>query len=91
MYSHRHAYFPVSLSLGSFVCRVLVDENKRLGPSLITYISLESFPQSISDLLGNNRTRIRKIMSNQIDDKDDDLSANVVEPDENEWRKFMDE
>jgi hypothetical protein len=30
-------------------------------------------------------------MSNQMDDKDDDLSVNVVEPDENEWRKFVDE
>ena len=30
-------------------------------------------------------------MSNQIDDKDDDFSANVVEPDENEWRKYIDE
>lgn len=30
-------------------------------------------------------------MSNQIDDKDDDLSANVVEPDENTWRNFIDQ
>ncbi|CAF5225830.1 unnamed protein product, partial [Rotaria magnacalcarata] len=30
-------------------------------------------------------------MSNQNDDKDDDLSINVVEPDENEWKKFIDE
>lgn len=30
-------------------------------------------------------------MSNQVDDRDDDLGANVVEPDENEWRKFVDE
>ena len=29
-------------------------------------------------------------MSNQIDDKDEDLT-NVVEPDENEWRKLVDE
>jgi hypothetical protein len=30
-------------------------------------------------------------MTNQIDDKDDDLLTNVVEPDENEWKKFFDE
>jgi len=30
-------------------------------------------------------------MTNQIDDKDDDLLTNVVEPDENEWKKFVDE
>ena len=30
-------------------------------------------------------------MSNQIDDKDDDSSVNVPEPDENEWRKYIDE
>lgn len=30
-------------------------------------------------------------MSNQIDDKDDDVSTNYVEPDENEWRKLFDE
>jgi hypothetical protein len=29
-------------------------------------------------------------MTNQIDDKDDDL-VNVVEPDENEWKKLVDE
>lgn len=32
-----------------------------------------------------------KTMTNQNDDKDDDFSANVVEPDENEWRKYIDE
>ena len=26
-----------------------------------------------------------------MDDKDDDLGANTVEPDENEWRKLVDE
>ena len=30
-------------------------------------------------------------MTNQNDDKDDDFSTNVVEPDENEWRKYIDE
>jgi hypothetical protein len=30
-------------------------------------------------------------MTNQNDDKDDDFAANVVEPDENEWRKYIDE
>jgi hypothetical protein len=30
-------------------------------------------------------------MNNQIDDRDDDSSVNVVEPDENEWRKYIDE
>jgi hypothetical protein len=30
-------------------------------------------------------------MTNQNDDKDDDLVGNVVEPDENEWRKLIDE
>jgi len=30
-------------------------------------------------------------MTNQIDDKDDDLLTNVVEPDENEWKHFFDE
>ena len=30
-------------------------------------------------------------MTNQLDDKDDDLGTNVVEPDENEWKKFIDE
>ncbi|CAF4259601.1 unnamed protein product, partial [Rotaria sordida] len=29
-------------------------------------------------------------MSNQIDDRDDDLSTNVVEPDENEWKRLID-
>jgi hypothetical protein len=29
-------------------------------------------------------------MSNQVDENDD-LSANVVEPDENEWKKFIDQ
>lgn len=29
-------------------------------------------------------------MSNQVDDRDDDV-GNVVEPDENEWRKYIDE
>ena len=30
-------------------------------------------------------------MSNQIEDKDDDLLTNVVEPDENEWKRLIDE
>lgn len=30
-------------------------------------------------------------MSNQIDDKDEDFPANVVEPDENQWKRHMDE
>jgi hypothetical protein len=30
-------------------------------------------------------------MTNQIDDKDDDLLNNVVEPDENEWKRLVDE
>ncbi|CAF4186172.1 unnamed protein product, partial [Adineta steineri] len=30
-------------------------------------------------------------MTNHIEDKDDDLLTNVVEPDENEWKKFIDD
>ncbi len=30
-------------------------------------------------------------MSNQMEDKDDDLLTNVVEPDENEWKRLVDE
>ncbi len=30
-------------------------------------------------------------MTNQIEDKDDDLLINVVEPDENEWKRLVDE
>ncbi|CAF2916678.1 unnamed protein product [Rotaria sp. Silwood2] len=30
-------------------------------------------------------------MSNQMDDRDDDLSTNVVEPDENEWKRLIDD
>jgi hypothetical protein len=30
-------------------------------------------------------------MSNHIDDKDDDLLTSVVEPDENEWKRLVDE
>jgi hypothetical protein len=30
-------------------------------------------------------------MTNQIEDRDDDLLTNVVEPDENEWKRLIDE
>ena len=30
-------------------------------------------------------------MTNQNDDRDEDFSANVVEPNESEWRKYIDE